>query len=35
MDTSLETPSDVYDESSASEAIEKAKKVREWIKKSL
>jgi HEPN domain-containing protein len=35
VDASLGTPSDVYDESSASDAIEKAKKVREWIKKSL
>ena len=35
VDASLGTPSDIYDETSAKEAIEKARKVREWIKKSL
>jgi len=35
LDASLGTPSDIYDETSAKEAIEKARKVREWIKKSL
>lgn len=35
VDASLGAPSDIYDESSAREAIEKAKVVREWIKKNL
>lgn len=35
VDASLGTPSDIYDESSARNAIEKAKVVREWIKKNL
>ncbi|KYK27970.1 MAG: HEPN domain-containing protein [Theionarchaea archaeon] len=33
VDASLGTPSDIYDETSAKEAIEKARKVREWIEK--
>ncbi|MBU7047597.1 MAG: HEPN domain-containing protein [Theionarchaea archaeon] len=35
VDASLGIPSDVYDESSAKEALEKAKEIRKWIKKNL
>lgn len=35
VDSSLGIPSDIYDEQSAKEAIEKAKEIRKWIKKNL
>jgi HEPN domain-containing protein len=35
VDASLGTPSDIYDESTAKEAIENAEKVRKWIEKNL
>jgi HEPN domain-containing protein len=35
VDASLGIPSEVYDESSAKEAIEKAKEIIKWIKKNL
>jgi hypothetical protein len=35
VDSSLGIPSDIYDELSAIEAIEKAKEVRRWIKENL
>lgn len=35
VDAFLGVPSDVYDESSAKEALEKAKEIRKWIKKNL
>jgi HEPN domain-containing protein len=35
VDASLGAPSDLYDEISAKEAMERAERVREWIKKNL
>lgn len=35
VDASLGTPFDIYDESTAKEAIENAEKVRKWIEKNL
>ncbi len=35
VDASLGIPSDIYDEPSAAEAIEKATEIRKWIKKNL
>jgi HEPN domain-containing protein len=35
VDVSLGIPSDTYDESSAKEAIQKAKEIIKWIKKNL
>ena len=35
VDASLGIPSDIYGESSAKEALEKAKEIRKWIRKNL